>query len=229
MHDRRIGETTFTFGNEGALFKGAMTWWDWETSSIWSQPWGAAISGELEGESLVLLPVEVLRYGNWKERHPETLVLVDERNATFAYGHQPAANTFVLGVDVGGEAVGFYFGSVAQAGVVNHAVGSHEIVAWADWESREGHIFLRAPRKLRDGAANAPSTLTFSASELARRIEDDQTGSVWDVETGVALSGPLAGNVLQRVPFISSFDWAWEDFYPSTEFFGHREDRVPSS
>ena len=229
MHDRRIGETTYTFGNEGALFKGAMTWWDWETSSIWSQPWGAAISGELEGESLVLLPVEVLRYGNWKERHPETLVLVDERNATFAYGHQPAANTFVLGVDVGGEAVGFYFGSVAQAGVVNHAVGSHEIVAWADWESREGHIFLRAPRKLRDGAANAPSTLTFSASESARRIEDDQTGSVWDVETGVAVSGPLAGNVLQRVPFISSFDWAWEDFYPSTEFFGHREDRVPSS
>ena len=182
-----------------------------------------------EGETLVLLPVEVLRYGNWKKRHPETLVLVNERNATFAYGHQPAANTFVLGVDIGGEAVGYYFGSVAQAGVVNHAVGSHEIVAWADWESREGHIFLRSPRKLRAGAANAPGPLTFSASESARRIEDDQTRSVWDVETGVAVSGPLTGNVLQRVPFISSFDWAWQDFYPSTEFFGHREDRVPSS
>ena len=227
MHDRRIDGKTYTFGNEGALFKGAMTWWDWETSSIWSQPWGAAISGELEGETLVLLPVEVLRYGAWKTRHPETLVLIDERGDTFSYALQPAANTFVLGVDIGGDAVGFYFGSVAKAGVVNHRVSEHELVAWADWESREGHIFLRKAQPLRDNAREAPESLTFSASEVDRRIADNQTGSLWDVETGVAVSGPLAGNVLQRVPFISSFDWAWKDFYPDSEFFGDREDRGP--
>ena len=227
MHDRRIDGNTYIFGNEGALFKGAMTWWDWETSSIWSQPWGAAISGELEGETLVLLPVEVLRYGAWKARHPETVVLVDERSDTFSYAPQPAANTFVLGADIGGDAVGFYFGSVAKAGVVNHRVSEHELVAWADWESREGHIFLRRARKLREGARDKPDLLTFAASEVDRRIADDQTGSLWDVETDVAVSGPLAGNVLQRVPFISSFDWAWKDFYPDSEFFGDREDRGP--
>ncbi len=27
----------------------AMTWWDHETNSIWSQPWGMSIAGELEG------------------------------------------------------------------------------------------------------------------------------------------------------------------------------------
>ena len=227
MHDRQIDGKTHTFGNEGALFKGAMTWWDRETGSIWSQPWGAAIAGELEGETLVLLPVEVLRFGGWKARHPETLVLVDERSDVFTYTPQPAANTFVLGVDIGGDAVGYYFGSVAKEGVVNHRVGRHDVVAWADWETREGHIFLRDPRKLRDGAKAAPGVLTFSPAEVERRIVDDDTGSLWDVETGIAVSGPLVGNVLQRVPYISSFNWAWEDFYPDSEFYGDSEDRGP--
>ncbi len=225
MHDRRIDGKVYTFGNEGALFKGAMTWWDRETSSIWSQPWGAAISGELEGATLVLLPVEILPYAGWKARHPDTLVLVDERDDRIRFSPQPAAKTFVLGVDIGGEAVGFYFGSVAKDGVVNHNVGAHDVVAWAEWESREGHIFLRRPRKLRDGANEAPNVLTFSMSEENRQFVDDQTGSVWDVETGVAVSGKLKGNVLQRVPFISAFDWAWEDFYPDSAFYGDREDR----
>ena len=228
MHDRRIGGETYTFGNEGALFKGAMTWWDWETSSIWSQPWGAAIAGELEGETLVLLPVEVLTFRGWKARHPETLVLVDERSESFTYTPQPAANTFVLGVDIGGDAVGYYFGTVAKEGVVNHRVGDREIVAWADWKTREGHIFFRHPRKFREGVTDAPGVLTFSQSESKRRITDDQTESLWDVETGIAVSGPLAGNVLQSVPYISSFDWAWEDFYPASLFYGDRKDRGPS-
>ena len=225
MHDRRIDGEVYPFGTEGALFKGAMTWWDWETGSIWSQPWGAAISGELEGTTLALLPVEVLRYGNWVERHPDTLVLFDERNVSIRLGHSPAAETFALGVDIGGDAVGFYFGSVAKSGVVNHGVGQHDVVVWADWDSREAHIYLRNPRVLRDGAGDPPVTLTFSPSSVDRRLVDDQTGSLWNVETGVAVSGPLAGNVLQRVPFISSFDWAWSDFYPETEFFGDRDDR----
>lgn len=227
MHDRRIDAKTYTFGNEGALFKGAMTWFDWETSSIWSQPWGAAIAGELEGETLVLLPVEIVRFGAWKERHPDTLVLVDERSETFRFSPQPAADTFVLGVDIGGDTVGFYFGSVAKSGVVNYRVGERDVVVWADWESREGHIYLRTAHDLRNGAREAPSALTFSESETARRFRDDQTGSLWDVETGIAMSGPLAGNVLQRVPFVSAFDWAWEDFYPDTQFFGDPDDRGP--
>ena len=34
----------------------AMTWWDWESQCVWSQPWGAAIDGELTGTRLNLLP-----------------------------------------------------------------------------------------------------------------------------------------------------------------------------
>ena len=38
----------------------AMTWWDWESQSVWGQPWGAAIDGELTGTRLTLLPYELV-------------------------------------------------------------------------------------------------------------------------------------------------------------------------
>ena len=34
----------------------AMTWFDHETNSIWSQPWGMAISGPLKGTRLDVFP-----------------------------------------------------------------------------------------------------------------------------------------------------------------------------
>ena len=46
------------FGNEGGLFMNAMTWWDWESQSVWSQ--GAAIDGELTGTRLALLSYELV-------------------------------------------------------------------------------------------------------------------------------------------------------------------------
>ena len=48
---------------------------------------------------------------------------------------------------------------------------------------------------------------------------DAQTGSTWDVTRGIAIAGPLRGEVLQRVPYITAFDWAWEDFFPHTQFY----------
>ncbi|KAA3656338.1 MAG: DUF3179 domain-containing protein [Chloroflexi bacterium] len=56
MHDRRIDGKTAVFGNAGALFQNAMTWYDHDTSSIWSQPWGRAIQGEQKGVELRLAP-----------------------------------------------------------------------------------------------------------------------------------------------------------------------------
>ena len=38
----------------------AMTSWDWESQSVWSQQWGAAIDGELTGIRLTLLPYELV-------------------------------------------------------------------------------------------------------------------------------------------------------------------------
>ena len=109
MHDRRIEGTAYTFGNEGVLFMNAMIWWDWESQSVWSQPWGAAIDGELTGTRLNLLPYELVPWQTWLEHHPDAKVLVDER-VDLTYGARYAIDRFVIGVSIGDAATGFYFG-----------------------------------------------------------------------------------------------------------------------
>ena len=221
-----------TFGNEGALFKAAMTWWDWETQSIWSQPWGAAIDGELSGTRLTLLPFELVPWSSWSERFPNTKVLVDER-ADLTYNGRFPIDHFVIGVSIAEAAKGFYFASSANQGTVNETVGDFPVVIFADAQTRVIHVFLRSPRQGAGTAHELPETLTFgksvisdpkSDSELSI-VRDIETGSVWNIEAGVATDGPLKGAVLQRAPFVSSFYWAWEDFNPHTEFWPNREGR----
>jgi len=60
-------------------------------------------------------------------------------------------------------------------------------------------------------------TLAFRAK--GETLGDQETGSTWDPVRGLAKSGPLKGESLQPVPSLSSYDWAWRDFYPDSEFY----------
>ena len=73
-----------------------------------------------------------------------------------------------------------------------------------------------------DGSTiDAPERLTFER-DATGVVRDLETGSTWNIQRGLATDGPLRGNVLQSLPYISSFDWAWEDFHPGTELWGEK-------
>lgn len=208
----------------------AMTWWDWETESVWSQPWGAAVRGELTGTRLTLLPYELVPWRTWLDRHPGTKVLVDER-ADLKYRGRIAIDRFVIGVSIGEAATGFYFASAANEGVVNGSVGDFPVVLFTDKETRVIHVFLRSPRRGLSGPGDLPDVLTFELTdsvELAgtRDIRDVETGSTWDIERGIATDGPLRGTLLQRAPYVSAYDWAWRDFNPHTAIWGDSSDEL---
>lgn len=194
-----------------------MTWWDHGTESVWSQPWGAVIQGPLTGQSLTPLPAEVVRWGAWINDHPETLVLVDERGE--AFGRQVPNDRFVIGVALQDSAVGFYFPSAQEQGVINDDIGSFPVVVLVDAEDGDIDVFLRTAFDP-DSPGNSRS-LTFELN-ASGELQDVETKSTWDIERATAISGPLRGTVLQQVPYVSSFDWAWEDFYPSTRFWGEK-------
>ena len=69
-HERRLDAATPVFGNQGALYRGAMTWYDHATGSVWSQPLGAAIAGPQAGRRLALLPAQLTTWGQWRAAHP---------------------------------------------------------------------------------------------------------------------------------------------------------------
>ena len=60
-------------------------------------------------------------------------------------------------------------------------------------------------------------TLTFKLE--GDLLVDQETGSIWDISRGLAKEGPLVGEGLQPVPSLSSYDWAFRDFYPQGEFY----------
>ena len=216
MHDRRIGDGVITLGNQGALFMRAMTWWDHETGSIWSQPWGAAIEGELAGTRLALIPVGIEPLQSWVDRHPNTKVLVvedDRRSGLFE--PRGGIDFFVIGVTLGDDASAYWYGDVAEVGVVNDRVGDQPIAVFVASDTREINVYFSSP----SGGATPPGQgpLTFSPS--GDGFVDDQTGSVWDQFTGEATSGPLSGSRLTRLAYVSSFDWAWEDFFPQSRLY----------
>lgn len=76
VYDRRIDDRELTFEASGALMSASLVMRDRETDSWWSIMTSDAIGGPLDETELVELPRgEKARFGDWVERHPETLVL----------------------------------------------------------------------------------------------------------------------------------------------------------
>ncbi len=185
----------------------AMTWWDHESNSIWSQPWGASIAGPLAGTRLELIPAGIVSWSAWVAEHPDTLVMESETGAIGAL-RRSFQNDFVIGIALGEAAKAYDFRTASKEGVVNDRIGSFPVVVVADEDRKDVHAFLRI---------GADEELEFSLVDGT--LVDVQTGSKWDKTRGIAVDGPLRGQVLQRVPYITAFDWAWRDFYPHTEFY----------
>jgi hypothetical protein len=204
VHDRRIDGQSHIFGNAGALFMNAMTWYDHETESIWSQPWGRAIIGPYKGVELFLLPSQITSWGSWKAEHPETLAMINDVDRLGA--RQKFDPNFVIGLLLADRAKAFYYLDVAAVGVVNENLGDIPIFLWAGDNNFHAYV-----RQLDD------QVLNFKIEGGA--LVDEETGSSWDLTRGLATSGPLKGRSLQPVPSSSFYDWAWLDFYPETEFY----------
>ena len=201
VYERVWEGQTLTLGVQGALYKGAQTWWDHETGSIWSQVFGEALEGPLDGARLKPVVASLTPWGSWLEQHPTTLVLkqrlpLGAPNSAFHIQSLPK-DIWVIGVDIGGAAAGFYFDETARLGVQQAVVGDTPVVAFAEGESR-----LVRTYEARIGGRR----LTFSAE--GTELIDRETGSRWDALRGRAVAGPLAGTILTPIPYFSIWDWA---------------------
>ena len=184
----------------------AMSWWDHETDSIWSQPWGLAIHGPLEGTRLKMIPASIIPWEAWLAEHPDTMVLQVGQPGAY-YGTMPRADQ-VIGIALGEFAKGYTFSTVSKPGLVNDSIGPFPVVVVADAETKATYVYLRTVGgrelefALRDG-----------------RIVDRETGSTWDIAIGLAVDGPLKGKLLKQIPYMTAYDWAWLDFYPHSDLY----------
>lgn len=200
VHRRLIDGQEVVFGVQGALLGNAMTFWDHDTGSIWSQPTGAAVAGPRTGQVLETLPVSFTTWEAWRQSFPATLALDVSAGVT---GFELERMAIVL--DLAGDAVAFPYPDLREAGVVNDVVGGLEVAVVIDpdddarWET--------FARRLDDDVL----TLTIENGVLV----DRETGTSWDPVRGLGRDGPLAGEALGVLPGFTIFPSDFDTFWPN--------------
>jgi len=211
-----VSGTPATLGVSGMLWRDALVMYDRTTRSLWSQIDGKAVAGPMKGERLAEVPSEQTTWGKWKRRHPGTLVLVKPtlRGSPYAgYFADPetigvrgsrnpdprlGAKELVIGIERENQFAAVPLGIVEKRGVFNTEAWGVPLVV-----TRTASFVARAGER----------RLMFDSAGHALR--DRETGSIWSLESGEAIDGPLKGSRLERVSSKIAYWGVWARFHES--------------
>ena len=213
----------------GKLILNALVMYDRQTDSLWSQFLGEAVEGPLAGAKLELVSSRLTRWSAWKEEYPDTFVLdtmgpvsdqyapyyADGRSGVLGQSHfdgRLGSKDLVVGIAGQANQKAYAHSDLARMPVLHDTFEGSDIVVALDVGTRSTSAFHS---KLDDMG------LTFSQAPSPSEMTDAETGSVWNKLSGVAIGGPLKGKRLTPYPSFDAFWFAWTDFYPDTELFGH--------
>lgn len=199
VHRRSINGETVVFGNHGALWGNAMTWFDHDTGTVWSQPLGEAIVGPLKGATLDLLPSTLTEWGEWKRLHPETEAL-DAPGEPTRFSLQQMSIVVVFGQDSAAYPV------KDLVEVVNDTVDGVPIAVALD--PRTEGSWTVFSRMLDDGTV---VELAFSGSG---KLVDVLSGTTFHISRGTGINGSLSDQILDQLPAFTSFTKDYFTFYP---------------
>ena len=186
------------------MWGNAMTWFDHDTGTVWSQPLGEAIIGERKGQTLELIAGQLTSWETWLQDHPDTLTL-----------DAPADRS---GLDLGflsivvdfTEEVGVYSVATLNAwGPANDVVAGVPIAVVIDPDQHDRWKVFH--RQVGD------TLLTLSITDGL--LVDDETGTTWDPGTGRALDGPLEGETLDSLPGFTSRRSDAQTFWPDAKYW----------
>jgi hypothetical protein len=92
-YERRIEGEAVEFGVSGQLWRSNLLMYnrseDPKEESLWSQILGQAVTGKFAGDELDILESDVVTYSQWKQAHPDTLVLSRDTGADRNYSEDP--------------------------------------------------------------------------------------------------------------------------------------------
>ncbi len=227
MYGREVGGRTLTFGVSGKLILNNLVMYDHQTESYWPQAYSRAIEGPMRGAQLKLIPSQVMDWDTWRELHPDTLVLDKgagfpiDTYASYYRGSQSGVigraipdnrlpgKELVIGLQLEGAEKAYPYRELSTRLVVNDTAGEERIVVTFNADAATGAVWDRVV---------GTHTLNFHWSG-ENMMTDQETGSTWDVLTGLSIAGPLTGEQLRQFPTTPSFWFAWLDLFPDTGLY----------
>jgi hypothetical protein len=208
------------FGTSGKLYNSELVMYDRKTDSYWAQSLGKAIIGLSTGQVLEKVPLDTVRWKDWKKVHPDTQVLRKpagfirdyDRNPYSGYENNdglyfPVDNKddrlkpkiIVYGVEFDKSAKAYSEDDVKQEKLINDIVGNVPIaVVWYN-DLNTVKIFERTLNG---------ETLEFELSD--NKIIDNKNNE-WTVKD--------MKEKLEIVDTFGHFWFAWAAFFPDTELY----------
>ncbi|MEN3334421.1 MAG: hypothetical protein V7641_3786 [Blastocatellia bacterium] len=245
VFDRRLDGRTLSFGVSGFVHGANMVLYDRETKSWWQQFTGRANVGDLTGSRLQRLPAQIISFAEFAAAYPRGQVLSRQTGFRREYGRNPHLkydnlNGYpdhfrgkldrrlkpmekVIGVEIGETARAYPYPLSRARHVISDRLGPQEMVIF----HTEGTLAALDEEYIKE-SKEAGSTGVFDPSLDGRRLEfryekgefvDLATGSHWNI-LGQAVSGPLRGKSLKRIPHGDYFAFAWIAYKPQTEIYG---------
>ena len=213
---------------------------DRETGSWWQQITGKAIYGPLQGASLNLVLSDELTFGEWKAEVSDGQVLAPvakdlknyESNWESDVAKLPVVISFpgtelksrdvVVGLELDGASRAYPWNTlVKQSPVVDRVQGTPLLIAVGpDGKSfrvfvsrvggKDAEFFLQGES---EGDAKTAPTVTKPWT-----LVDTATASEWNFQ-GCAISGPVQGKCLDRVPALKDYWFDWRNYHPDTSIY----------
>jgi hypothetical protein len=242
--DRTVNGQVLDFGTTGRLRNSNLIMYDRQTETWWQQATGEGVVGELTGTQLVFLPAAMVSWQDYKNAHPNGLVLSRDTGFNRSYGNNPYAgyddinsspflyqgNTpdelpvmaRVVTVKMSGETVAYPNEILKKTHVVNDTIGETDVVViWqAGTASALDEFFIADSSDV--GSANVYAReldgVLLSFVYKGSKIVDEQTGSEWNV-LGQAASRELADKQLEPIVSVNHFWFSWAAFMPETRIY----------
>ncbi|MFQ5580435.1 MAG: DUF3179 domain-containing protein [Nitrospiria bacterium] len=152
----------YTFGVSGLLYKSDVLMYDHQTESLWSQIRKEAVTGEMIGSRLTLLPLIHTTWKAWKKEHPLTLILSTDTGYHRDYSRDPYSGyededrlffpvgkmdkrfrpkTWVLGIERNGITKAYPFPNLERGpAFITDMLGSEKVRIEYDRASRTARI-----------------------------------------------------------------------------------------
>ena len=204
VHRREVDGRELVFGNQGDLFGNAMTWWDHDTGSVWSQPLGQAILGPRAGATVELLPSTLTSWQVWRSTHPNTLALEAPD-----VGSNFVLEQMAIVVDLGEEVAAYPIPDLRRVGVVNDVVAGVEVAVVVDPDDEDSWAVFS--RRLDD--------TVVELAVVDGEVVDASSGTAFEPRRGIGSGGDHDGEILDLLPGITAFPKDVDTFWPSARFW----------
>jgi hypothetical protein len=234
VFDRVVDGRSLTFGVSGYLYYDNLVMFDHQSETLWSQLLGQSLKGGFRDGQLRVLPSQLVPWGEWKSRHPDTEILSAAKlgqqadNLFDPYSEyytssiagitgkavnddRLPAKALTVGLAAGDDARAYPLDTLEAEGIINDELGATPFVLIYEPDRATVTAYLRQL---------GGQILTFTSADQPGIIRDVETGSQWDTRTGLAVDGHFTGQELHQIAAPLVYWFAWASIHQGSDIYG---------